>query len=360
MPRNMAAFRSLGMLFIGVSVLSADVNPRKDLARVGITRYQDITATGNFGYMPKTLAEAIDASLQGRFEYLREAPEKTETAAAAFSKTNGRLGRENIVEFCRRSQIEIAILGSFAFDAEANEIIVNTSVSLCRADAFRVLEPRRNRIDATIFQLADHVADDIVRELMAIALEQSSARTIANRKEGERVELKKDKSADWQQVRWSISPLMNLTVPINSSFKDYHYMQAMPELMAEYRLFRNFHAALMGAAMQVRAANVTLDLYSAAGYIFYYRDMARRWRMGLGFGGGYYYGRYNDGTACSETSCTAVPFQMHNPYASMQAHVKFLLWRNVSIGIFGQGDVFFDGSQPLVFGGGGVVVGAHF
>ncbi|MBS0617202.1 MAG: hypothetical protein JSR44_03385 [Spirochaetes bacterium] len=66
---------------------------KKDLARVAILKYKDLTETTRFGYMPASLTEAIDVSLQKKFEYVREDPAATMSARAmanAIRPTNSR------------------------------------------------------------------------------------------------------------------------------------------------------------------------------------------------------------------------------------------------------------------------------
>lgn len=346
----------------------AEKKKTESLARVVIVQYEDLTKTKNFGYMPDSLTEAIDKSLQLKFEYLREDPEKTEAAVASFQKLKGRLGQVNIVEFCKINKSEIVILGSFVFDKEAKELVVTTFISLCRADGFRTLPERRNPVDASIFKLADKVADDIVRELTQIAKEQAPEKQAEKRK-GEKIELKKEKPTAWSEVNWSISPSLNIAFPLNSSFSGRREPQPVIQLMAEYRLKGPWHVGLFGGFTNIHAGYVTLDLFTGGATLGYNIDLSNRWRLGLTAGGGYYFGKFYENNSCAQatgsssaTGTCSSSFNVRNPYATARVSLKFLIFQWLSVGIFGQQDTFFDGggNKPLFFAGGGLVIGAHF
>lgn len=200
-------------------VISAEpgTKPKADLARVSILSYQDLTGAKNFGYMPASLTEAIDASLQARFEYVREEPAKSEAAAAKFRASGGGFTPETAAEFCKINKTDILILGSFTFDAQKNEIVVETTISLGAKNKFRNLPDRRNLVNASIFRLADKVADDIVQALTEIAKEQTPEKLPDEKKPKEKIELKKEKpeSRLWATVGFPY--MKSLALPNNSN-----------------------------------------------------------------------------------------------------------------------------------------------
>ncbi len=192
--------------------------PKADLARVAILSYQDLTGVKNFGYMPGSLTEAIDSSLQSRFDYVREEPAKSEATAAKY-RTPGAAGftPETAAEFCKINKTDILIFGSFTFDAMTNEIVVQTSISLGRKNKFRKLQERRNLVNATIFKLADKVADDIVQALTEIAKERETDKLPDEKKTKEKIELKKEKpeSRIWATIGFPY--MKSLPFPNNSN-----------------------------------------------------------------------------------------------------------------------------------------------
>ncbi|MFO1472793.1 MAG: hypothetical protein U1F27_17375 [Turneriella sp.] len=245
---------------------------KPDLARVSIVRYADVTGTKNFGYMPDSLTEAIDKSLQIRFEYRREEPEKTDAAMALFRKKNPQLNAETAADFCRKHNTDILIYGEFSFDALTNEIVVKTSISLGSTSKFRALPERRNPVNATIFKLADLVADDIVRNLTEIAKEQApekQAKSGGNNK-ADKIELKKTTATAWSETNWNITPGLTILLPFNSSFAGNRVPQGMLSVSAERRLWGGFYAGLRGTAMSVKVSSISMDLFTALGLFAYH------------------------------------------------------------------------------------------
>lgn len=335
--------------------------PKPGLARVSIVEYSDNTGTRNFGYMPNSLTEAIDKSLQLRFEYLRESPAKTEIAMKNFRATTRELNAETAAAFCKQNGTDILIFGSFAYDPGSRNLTVKTSISLGAADRFRVLPERHNPVNATIFRLADHVADDIVQALTEIAREQAAAGENQKAVQGEKIELKKIKDTTWKDTNWNIAPGFGVTIPLNSSFSGYRNLSPMPNLLAERRLLNKIYVGVMGSFLEVKASNLGLETVQAAGLLAYHLHLMNRWDIYVMAGAGYYYGKYYNNSSCSG-NCTATSesFSIQNPYFVARAGVNFLILRWLSAGLFGQADMFYDRATPLNYGGGGMQVGVHF
>lgn len=175
---------------------------KKHLARVAILTFEDNTGTRNYGYLPQSLTEAMDKSLQGKFEYLREDPTKSEAARQSFA-VKGLYDAEQAADFCRAHGFDIVIYGSFTLDRKTREIVVTTYVSLGKKDKFRRLKERKNPTDATIFSLAEKVADDIVTEMTGVARSQSNEKN--PQPETGKLELKKEEVTSWDNRRWLIA-----------------------------------------------------------------------------------------------------------------------------------------------------------
>lgn len=367
---------AIALMLLGTTGISAAKKSRKDergseltaeqkaeLARVSIVRYQDATGTRNFGYMPDSLTEAIDKSLQLRFEYKREDPDKTEGAVTAFKIKNPQLNAQSAADFCKINKTDILIYGDFTFDGLTNEIVVNTYISLGAASKFRHIEERRNPVNATIFKLADLVADDIVRNLTEIAKEQSPEKLGAKLRKDEKLELKKIRTTAWSETNWNFTPGFSILVPLNSSFSGYRTPQPMMSLLAERRLFRGLYFGLQGSVLPARISNIALDFFTAAAFAAYHWQLSARWDIFVQAGAGYYTGRYYNNTTCY-SNCTAnstgETFPINNPYFMARSGFNFLIFSWLSLGIFGQGDLFYDKPTPLYFAGGGASIGVHF
>jgi len=332
-----------------------------ELARVAIVRYEDKTESKNFGYMPDSLTEAIDKSLQRRFEYQRENPKKTAATIAEFKKKHPEIDADDAVDFCRMHKTDILILGKFEFDVQKNEIVVRTSISLGVQVFFRTLKERRNPVDATIFGLADLVADDIVQMLVEIAREQVQKKNLSAKEQ--KLQLYRSQVVTWVEPNWNLFMGGVATIPLSPSFTNYRSMQPQLSLLVEHRIYRKFFVGCSADASRIRAAGLGIDVVAGAALVGYHLHVANRWDIFVLAGGGYYFGKYANTLTCTAacpSSANAESFTIYNPYATSRLGVNFLMTHWLSLSAFAQGGLFFDKPQPLYFAGGGLAVGFHF
>jgi hypothetical protein len=191
-----------------------------DLARVAILTFEDRTGTKNYGYLPQSLTEAVDKSLQKKFQYVREDPAQSDAAFKTLN-LNASMTPSAAADFARRQGYDIVIYGSFALDATTatdggkSVVVVSTAVAFRNAEKFRKLRDRANPADATIFSLAEKVADDIVTEMTTVAKEQAKDEKPAG--ESGKLELKKESKTPWEEKRRLLSLEAGFTGPMDAS-----------------------------------------------------------------------------------------------------------------------------------------------
>jgi len=272
--------------FFILAISSSAATPA-DLARVAILTYEDESQTKNFGYMPTSLTEAIDKSLQKKFEYVREDPKKSEAARAKL-KRQGVLSAREAAEYCYKNDVQILVFGKFNYDSKSKELIVDTFISLGSESKFRALKERRNATDATIFTLADRVADDIVLEMTAIAKEQPDS----GKASGDKLELAREVPVFWSFKEWAVFGALGLTNPQSDTLKTNYDTGGALDLSAKRILWRGlFAAARIGAFSVEEKANSDLKMNAVPavgglGYVFFLA--ADRWRIDVEVAGGYY------------------------------------------------------------------------
>lgn len=334
---------------------------KSNLARVAIVRYEDKTGSKNFEYMPDSLTDAIDKSLQRRFEYQRENPQKTAAAISAFKRKHPEIDADDAVDFCRMHKTDILILGRFEFDAARNEIVVKTSISMGVQVFFRKLKDRHNPVDATVFGLADLVADDIVQMLVEIARDQVQKKNAGNKEE--KLQLYRSQVVTWVEPNWNVFAGGVASLPLNPSFVNYRTIQPQLSLLLERRVYRKVFLGISVDAARTRAAGLGMDLFAGAALIGYHWHIANRWDLFVLMGGGYYWGKYTNTVACSamcSNTAGSESLSIYNPYATSRLGVNFLMLHWLSLSLFVQGGMFFDKPTPLYFAGGGLAVGLHF
>ncbi|MBS0618208.1 MAG: hypothetical protein JSR44_08465 [Spirochaetes bacterium] len=340
-----------------------DAAKKPDTARVVILRYDDKTGTKNFEYMPGSLQEAITKSMHTKFEFIEVDPGKIEPFIAQVrAQSKGVFGAKEAAEVCRLADIDILIYGNFTFSETEKEISINTEISLGSTDKFRTLSPTENRVDATIFQAADHVASDIVAEITKVALEQQQAKGKAELDAKKKTQLERtEKSKTWADQNWMIS------VGIGPSFfmlnrDNAHIDNAQPSASLQvYRRFvDNFHWGVLAnfGSVKSNANNSPMqsnfDVGAVAAMAGYFFDLSPRWRWTNAAGLGYYVGKFSYYPQCSG-NCMGYSSGsdiVKGPFITARTGMHFLIFSFLSLGLEGDWKMYYDSPKPVMAIGG--------
>jgi len=149
-----------------------------DLAKVTILPYIDSTKTNNFGYMPGSLSDAIDKSMQNMFEYNRVKGPILNKFIQKNTKDKKEFSDKDIKNISEKFKSDFIIYGYFTYEKDNNKIkkerkdkiIINTFIFLLDGKNFITLQSIKNPIDGTLFEATDKVANFIVDEIKKIAL----------------------------------------------------------------------------------------------------------------------------------------------------------------------------------------------
>lgn len=351
----LVAWSAAGLLYAAESAKSPDV------ARVAIIRYDDSTGTKNFEYMPGSLQEAITRSMHQKFEFVEVDPQKVEPIATQVRAANkGKLTPVEAAEICRRADIDILIYGSFTFDSSAKEIQIRTDISLGSSDKYRQLAAVNNRVDATIFQAADHVAGDIVAEITKVALEQQKQRNEREKEAKGKTQLQRtEKSKMWADTNWFISPHVGPTFPLIK-------MPGTPDggtlaLTAMRRVSGGWYAGLTSSFTNFQSYNtevvsrIQFDGLAGAAAAGYYWDISARWRLTTLLGAGYYTATYTvepncTGSSCSNSTVTRDSGKVKNPFFQAGTGIHFMVFSFFAVGIEAEVKTFYDSPKVLPIG----------
>ena len=320
----------------------------KSLARVAILLYDDETRTKNFGYMPNSLTEAIDKSLQQKFEYMREDPVKSEVARRKI-KSSGILDAGEAALYAVKNDVQILVLGKFTYDALKKQIVVNTYISLGSKENYRALPERRNATDASIFALADKVADDIVAEMTRIATEQQNAAgKVADKQIGAKLELEKQVPVVWAFKDYSANISLGVASPIEDLKQPYATAGSLA-VSVKRLLWRGMYAGVFAQFFKLNSRDSQSASFSSSltaipltlnlGYSWFF--WSDRWRFDVELGGGYYGGKFavNSG---SNSSGDIYSKTFSNPAGRSAVALHWLFSQNVSFGLEFGSIVLFD------------------
>jgi len=341
-----------------------DATKKSEIARVVILRYDDKTGTKNFEYMPGSLQEAITKSMHTKFEFVEVDPAKIEPFIAQVrAQSKGVFGAKEAAEVCRLADIDILIYGNFTFSEVEKEISINTEISLGSTDKFRTLSPTENRVDATIFQAADHVAADIVAEITKVALEQQQAKGKAELDAKKKTQLERtEKSKTWADQNWMISlgagPSFFLLSHDNASVDN---GQPSATVQVYRRIVDSFHLGVLANFGNVRTnthnspMQSEFDVGAAAAMAGYFFDLSPRWRWTNAAGLGYYVGKFQYYPQCN-TNCMGGYASgsdiVKGPFVTARTGIHFLMLSFLSIGLEGDWKMYYDSPKPVMAVGG--------
>ncbi len=299
----------------------------EQLARVGILRFTDLTGTKNFGYMPNSLADAIDTSLQRKFEYNRVDPKKLEEIAAKQRASPNSFTFAEVKATAKASQSDLLIFGYFTFDKQKNEIFIQTDIYVEAANKVINLPAVRNTVDDSIFTAVDRVAQNIVEAMVVLAAESAKPVEGENPKE-EKAKITKESIKEeskpvreWGKKKWLIGVNLSAAMPMGEfgELLGNSYSYANPYLWFSYRAYGNFTAGLELRAVLYEHENkyrnnetISLDITMlgvSAGHNFYFHP---HWMASADFVGGYYL-------------ATMRGNEYSNPYFGIQAAGRYLI-----------------------------------
>ncbi len=253
----------------------------EELARVAILAFRDDTGTKNFPYMPNSLSNAIDKSMQKNFRYERIAPERANAAWQEIQKriadetqnsqeskkkksekkeekrkskeSNGsglgiadgegkkeRQEVKQIKELAETIDADVVIYGNFVIDPETSDIVFNVSLYLTSVEGSKLIPETRNAVDSTIFNATEKVGSTIVAEIsqMVADYEKSSEKKTGEETEpagpGEKTVLTREAAIDkksWNIKKYDIglqasvsgSPQIDSTEPVLGAMYYFRY-----------------------------------------------------------------------------------------------------------------------------------------
>ena len=315
---------------------------QSDLAKIAILEFEDRSGTGNFGYMPKSLARAIDSSLKKKFEYISADGQIPLQYAKLARLAKPELEKSDWQSIAAQSKTDILILGHFTFDAEQNQLLIEPFIFTELSDSLIVLPVTRNAVDDSLFGAVDRVADNIVAELTRIAQEQltTKAGSLPESKPEEDKKMpinREDNTVHWKNKTITLELGAGMGVSLGE------IADKTKEWMAG-----NFYAGYavlpwlqLGIDAEYRLTKILPDSakFNIMQSIVYggYTFSANRWQFAAMAGAGYYF---------IDTDLTAINSK-GNPAAAFRLASRYLLTTNFHLGLTTSAYAYYD--EPSIF-----------
>lgn len=265
--------------------------------------------------------------------------------------------------FIKTNHTDILILGNFVFDDEAQEILVTTFISIGAKDRFRELPLRRNKVNATIFSLAEKVADDIIEELTKIAKEQQDVRKAgldalaedtkgSRRAKDQKLELFKPKVST---LGWQAYANGGYFLPLAAS-TEFLENNLHGHLAASYTV-NNWLTPYISAGV-LASKQISKDEKARELYLFYTANagLALPIEMGQFVLMPYIAG----GMVLSELKSTVAEATLFVPVVEAGFYFTWYFSKNLGVSFSGSGLYALDKPDQLLFAGGGLGIAVKF
>jgi len=152
-------------LFISTTEISAqESNNQSNLARIAIISFADQTNSPNYAYLSESIVDAIDSSMKSKFVYERIAPEKIKNYITS-KKIINITDKNEVYQVAKNFDADIALYGTYSLNEETNEIIISIYIYFLSIEDHTTLKPVRSKVDSSLFQATDIVAQNIVDEI---------------------------------------------------------------------------------------------------------------------------------------------------------------------------------------------------
>lgn len=166
----------------------AQIKP--SLAVVALPTYIDATGSKNYGYLAGSLTDAIDASMQQKFDYARADKNGVERETKKLWRPGKIPLDADVKQIAILARSDYVIVGSYSLSKNKKEIIFATRVYVA-PDRFITVPEIANAVDATLFDATNRVATEIVRAIETDALREQAKLAAAPKPEGGKITLAK-------------------------------------------------------------------------------------------------------------------------------------------------------------------------
>jgi len=162
------------LIFLVIPVSGIFIHPiyAGDLAHVGIINFTDKTSSPDYQYLSESIPNAINSSMQKKFEYIRSNPESTQRTAEKYGSKKALPDQNLVRKITADTNSDIIIFGAYNFNRQENMLAITTGIYLKSSDKILFLPEITNPIDSTIFKAVDKTAAQIVEKIAKITSRQ--------------------------------------------------------------------------------------------------------------------------------------------------------------------------------------------
>ena len=172
--------------FSGLSLYASEGKPKKssNLARIAVIDFLDHTGSKNFGYLSKSISDAVNLYLKKRFEYKRVSPDKADSILVKKYKVRKvknikELTQDTIIKLADDLGANVIIYGRYSYNENTHELEIYTSIYLKFAFRFIRMNTFKTSISVELFKVTQQLAREInsqIAEAFSLKAEQDISR----------------------------------------------------------------------------------------------------------------------------------------------------------------------------------------
>ena len=155
-----------------------------NLARIAVIDFLDRTGSKNFGYLSKSISDAVDLYLKKRFEYKRISPRKTDKLLKKRYRVRQvkdikELTQSAIKKIADNLDANVVIYGRYDYNEKTYKLEIDTSIYLKFSFKFIRMKTFKTGISFELFRAAQRLAKEInsqIAEVFSIKANQDSSK----------------------------------------------------------------------------------------------------------------------------------------------------------------------------------------
>lgn len=174
-------------LLLCAPAFSAEAAKTSDLARVAILEFNDNTGQANYGWVKKSLPDAINDSMKTHFEFLRADSALAEKNSAQVLGYAKEFSPEMIGQLAKQHNFDIVIFGDYNYDPKTK--LAKISASVYHREGKRIIGSvvEQTKLNNDVFTKIEVISKKIVEHIYRFSLDLGEKEAATKRAEGIRL-----------------------------------------------------------------------------------------------------------------------------------------------------------------------------
>lgn len=177
----------VAILSVPVVAAPAATEKPSELARVAILEFNDNTGQANYGWVKKSLPDAINDSMKSHFEFFRADSAEAEKNAGKILGYSKEYSPEMISQVAKQYNFDIIIFGDYNYDPKTK--LAKISASVYHREGKRIIGSvvEQTKLNNDVFTKIEVISKKIVEHIYRFSLDLGESEAARKREEGIRL-----------------------------------------------------------------------------------------------------------------------------------------------------------------------------